>query len=128
MRQVRERNTNPEMVIRSLLRSLGVKFKLHRKDLPGRPDITFLSHKKAIFVNGCFWHGHTCARGCRVPKSNRTYWVAKVAKNRARDIRNRRLLRVMGWKSLVIWECQLRRLETVKRQIMKFLRRADNRT
>ena len=81
MRRVRGKNTAPEMKVRSLLFAMGYRFRLHRKDLPGNPDIVFPGRKCVIFVHGCFWHGHDCARGARVPKNNRDYWVAKIARN-----------------------------------------------
>ncbi|OYW24679.1 MAG: very short patch repair endonuclease [Planctomycetales bacterium 12-60-4] len=107
MAAVRSRDTGPEILVRSLLFRLGYRFRLHRADLPGSPDIVLPKYKAAIFVHGCFWHGHDCQRGSRVPKSNRQYWLAKIDRNRTRDRRNIRKLRRLGWKVLIVWECSL---------------------
>ena len=108
MSRVREKNTSPELKVRSLVHRLGYRFRLHRKDLPGKPDLVFPSRKKIIFVHGCFWHGHDCARGSRVPKANREYWTAKVARNVARDQRTSGELTAAGWRVETIWECDLK--------------------
>jgi len=108
MRQVKARDTTPELAVRKALTRLGVRYRLHRKDLPGNPDIVLPGRKLALFVHGCFWHGHDCARGARVPKQNRDYWLGKVAKNRARDAANRDRLAELGWRVETIWECELK--------------------
>lgn len=108
MRSVRSRNTKPELAVRRLLHRNGYRFRLHRGDLPGSPDLAFPSRRKAVFIHGCFWHGHDCPRGARVPKTNQAYWEAKIARNRARDTRTAAALISMGWKSLIIWECRIR--------------------
>ena len=108
MRRVRGRDTTPELQVRRMLWRLGARYRLHRKDLPGKPDIVLPGRKLAIFVHGCFWHGHNCARGSRVPKANRDYWLGKVAKNRARDVETRAKLEATGWRVLVVWECGLK--------------------
>lgn len=109
MRRVKSRDTTPERRVRLALRALGYTgYRLDRKDLPGRPDIAFLSRRVAIFVHGCFWHGHDCKRGARVPKQNRDYWVGKVARNRARDQAALDALQEKGWRVLVVWECESR--------------------
>jgi DNA mismatch endonuclease (patch repair protein) len=108
MRQVRGRDTSPELKIRKLLTRLGARYRLHRRDLPGNPDIVLPGRKLAIFVHGCFWHGHDCARGARVPKQNRDYWVAKVGRNRARDAANASALTASGWRVETVWECELK--------------------
>ena len=108
MRQVKGKDTTPEMAVRKVLTALGARYRLHRKDLPGSPDIVLPGRRLAVFVHGCFWHGHDCARGARVPKANRDYWVAKVDHNRARDVRNREALEASGWRVETVWECDLK--------------------
>ncbi|HPA37220.1 MAG TPA: DNA mismatch endonuclease Vsr [Phenylobacterium sp.] len=108
MRQVKGKDTTPKMAVRKVLTALGARYRLHRKDLPGSPDIVLPGRRLAVFVHGCFWHGHDCARGARVPKANRDYWVAKVDRNRARDARNRAELEALGWRVETVWECDLK--------------------
>jgi len=107
MQAVKGKDTGPEMTIRRLLHSAGYRYRVHRCDLPGCPDIVFSRARKAIFIHGCFWHGHDCARGKRVPKTNTRYWVEKVARNRSRDARVQSELCLDGWGVFVIWECEL---------------------
>lgn len=107
MRAVKARDTAPEMTVRRLVHSMGYRYRLHRKDLPGKPDLTFQSRRKVIFVHGCFWHGHDCKRGARIPKTNREYWETKIARNRERDSQNYKAFGLAGWEVLVVWECQL---------------------
>jgi DNA mismatch endonuclease, patch repair protein len=106
MQAVKSKNTQPEIAVRKLLHSKGYRFRLHRKDLPGKPDIIFPSRRKAIFINGCFWHGHDCARGSRIPKTNQDYWVNKVSRNKQRDVLTKTRLQRLGWTSLTVWECE----------------------
>ncbi|WP_332766143.1 very short patch repair endonuclease [Phenylobacterium sp.] len=108
MRRVKGRNTTPELKVRKVLTALGARYRLNRKDLPGSPDIVLPGRRLAIFVHGCFWHGHDCARGSRVPKANRDYWVGKVARNRARDVAASEALAAKGWRVETIWECDLK--------------------
>ena len=108
MRRIKGRDTAPELKVRRALRALGAGYRLHRADLPGKPDIVMPGRKLAVFVHGCFWHGHDCARGSRVPKDNRDYWVGKVERNRARDARSREALTALGWRVETIWECDLK--------------------
>ncbi len=108
MRRVNSTDTSPELKVRRLLRRMGVGYRLHRRDLPGKPDIVMAGRRLAIFVHGCFWHGHDCARGSRVPKANRDYWEAKVGRNRARDVEHRAALEAKGWRVLTLWECDLK--------------------
>lgn len=121
MRAVKSKHTAPEMVIRRLAHSLGFRFRLHRQDLPGSPDLCFPKHKAVIFVHGCFWHGHSCRRGARVPKTNTGYWVDKVSKNAQRDNKNRETLERSGWRVLLIWECQLQNVVELRSLIKRFL-------
>jgi DNA mismatch endonuclease (patch repair protein) len=106
MRAVKSKDTTPEMIVRRLVHRLGYRYRLHRPNLPGKPDLTFPGRRKVVFIHGCFWHGHDCARRARVPKNNRNYWTAKIARNKARDADNYGLLRDMGWSVLTIWECE----------------------
>jgi DNA mismatch endonuclease (patch repair protein) len=108
MRRVKGRDTSPELTVRKALTRLGARYRLHRKDLPGSPDIVLPGRKLALFVHGCFWHGHDCARGARVPKQNRDYWLGKVARNRARDEKSCAALEALGWRVETIWECDLK--------------------
>ena len=87
---------------------MGYRYRLHRKDLPGKPDLAFPGRRKVIFVHGCFWHQHACPRGARSPKSSRDYWIPKLKRNKQRDAENQSRLREMGWKVLVIWECEMK--------------------
>jgi len=105
MSRITSKNTLPEMRVRQALHSLGYRFRLHRKDLPGKPDIVLPRYKIVIFVHGCFWHGHTCCDGRR-PKSNTGYWIPKLDRNIERDREHSRLLRLLGWRRIVIWECE----------------------
>ena len=108
MRRVKARDTTPELKVRRALTSLGVRYRLNRRDLPGSPDIVMAGRRLAIFVHGCFWHGHDCARGSRVPKANRDYWLVKVARNKARDVAADAALTAEGWRVETIWECDLK--------------------
>lgn len=126
MSRVKGENTSAEIKVRSLTHRLGYRFRLHKKDLPGKPDLVFPSQKKVIFVHGCFWHGHECARGARIPKANREYWIDKIGKNVERDKRNYILLDSLGWKVLVIWECECKVREELEQTITNFLVRLDS--
>jgi DNA mismatch endonuclease, patch repair protein len=108
MRRVKSKDTSPELKVRKALTALGARYRLHRKDLPGKPDIVLPGRRLALFVHGCFWHGHDCARGARVPKQNRDYWVGKVDRNRVRDAASREALAALGWRVETIWECDLK--------------------
>ena len=108
MRRVKGSGTTPELTVRRLIWRLGGRYRLNRKDLPGKPDIVLPGRRLAIFVHGCFWHGHDCPRGARVPKANRDYWVAKVARNRARDTAARAALERAGWRVETVWECEMK--------------------
>ncbi len=108
MARVRGRDTGPERAVRRLLTGLGLRYRLHRADLPGRPDLALGPRRTAVFVHGCFWHGHDCPRGARAPKQNADYWRAKIARNRARDLRREGELEALGWRALIVWECELR--------------------
>ena len=122
MARVKSRDTGPEKTVRQALWRLGARYRLYRRDLQGSPDIVLAGRKLVIFVHGCFWHGHDCARGARVPKANRDYWLGKVTRNRARDASAQAKLEVSGWRVLVIWECGLKdaaALEAVLREALE---------
>ena len=120
MRSVGTQNTGPELAVRRILHSMGYRYRLHAKDLPGKPDIVFRSRRKVIFVHGCFWHGHDCAKG-RLPKSRSEYWAPKIEANRGRDRRVVEALASMGWRALTIWQCQMRDPAELKPRLRKFL-------
>ena len=122
MRAIKSKDTKPELIIRKLFREAGYPgYRIHRKDLPGRPDIAYIGRKKAVFVHGCFWHGHDCSVGIRKPKSNQAYWIPKIERNKQRDEVNISALQASGWRVLVIWECELMELELLRQRILKFL-------
>lgn len=120
MSRIRSKNTQPEMVVRSILHRLGYRFRLHRSDLPGRPDIVLPRHRKIVLVQGCFWHGHNCRLASK-PKSNEDYWRAKIHGNRARDARNLDALARQGWSVLELWECEVRRLDGLRERLQAFM-------
>ena len=107
MSRVRSRDTAPELLIRQLLHARGYRYRLHHRDLPGRPDVVLPKHQAAVFVNGCFWHGHGCSL-FRMPATRPDFWATKIAANRARDAAARVSLRDLGWRVLDVWECALR--------------------
>lgn len=120
MQSVKTKNTGPEQAIRKALFAAGYRYRLHRKDLAGSPDIVFPSRKKAIFVHGCFWHGHECAKG-RPSKSRTEYWGPKIEANRARDERNLATLEAQGWETLVVWQCELADFPAAFDRIARFV-------
>jgi len=121
MRAVKSRDTAPERKVRALLRAFAPGYRLHRADVPGRPDIAYVGARRAIFVHGCFWHGHDCPRGARAPKANADYWRAKIARNRARDARNLEALAARGWRALVVWECELADMAALETRLRAFI-------
>ena len=122
MRRIRSKNTAPELAVRHLTWKLGFSgYRIHRNDIPGKPDLAWISQKIAIFVHGCFWHGHDCAEGIRKPKSNQSYWIPKIERNRQRDIENMTTLRANGWRILVIWECEIKDTPLLSEKIRHFL-------
>ena len=123
MSRIRGRDTKPELVIRRLVHSMGYRFRLHASDLPGRPDMVFRSKRKVVFVHGCFWHQHSCGRGSR-PKTNTDFWSSKLERNRTRDREVAKRLRQSGWRSLVVWECQIREETHLRRRLEHFLSRS----
>lgn len=120
MSRIKAQDTEPEMAVRRIAFSLGYRYRLHRKDLPGKPDLVFPRLRKIILVHGCFWHQHNCSEG-RLPSSNTDYWVPKLKGNTERDKNNLKELRKLGWKCLVVWDCQLKNRAQVTSRIDKFL-------
>lgn len=118
MRQVRGKDTAPELVVRRLLHSLGYRFRLHRADLPGHPDIVLSRRRKIIFVHGCFWHRHPRCRKTTTPATNREFWMSKFRHNVERDKRKTCQLQLLGWEVLVVWECETRDLERLKERLV----------
>jgi DNA mismatch endonuclease (patch repair protein) len=108
MRAVKSRDTSPELAVRRILRAAGIGYRLGGGGLPGRPDVVMQGRRVAVFVHGCFWHGHDCARGARRPKANAAYWTAKIGRNRARDAVARVALEDVGWRVVTVWECEMK--------------------
>lgn len=123
MRRIRSSDTKPEMIVRRLTHAMGFRYRLHAKDLPGKPDLVFRPHRKVIFVHGCFWHQHDCNECDRThnPKSNLSYWSVKLMKNVNRDKDNLQKLAILGWSTLVIWECKTNDEAYLKKVIADFL-------
>lgn len=125
MRAVKSADTAPERAVRAAVCAAGFarRYRLHNKTLPGKPDLAFSSLRKAIFVHGCFWHGHDCKRGARMPKDNAAYWQRKIGRNRARDAETLVALKAAGWSALVVWECETRDGDALSRKLARFLSR-----
>lgn len=121
MALVRSKDTKPEMIVRKLVHALGYRYRLHRRDLPGTPDLVFPGRTKVIFVHGCFWHRHKDCERARLPKSRGEFWLPKLQANATRDARNARRLRTLGWGVMTIWECQLSDIERLTSRIRRFL-------
>ena len=121
MRAVKSRDTGPERKVRAILWAIAPGYRLNRPDLPGKPDIVYAGRKLAIFVHGCFWHGHGCARGARMPKANADYWRAKIGRNRARDEKTLAAYAAMGWRALVVYECELKDRDALQARLAEAL-------
>ncbi|MGI4816021.1 MAG: very short patch repair endonuclease [Janthinobacterium lividum] len=121
MSRIRAKNTKPEMVVRQLLHSMGYRYRLHVKDLPGKPDIVFRGRKKVILVHGCFWHQHSACREGRLPGTRPEYWIPKLGKNVERDRTHSERLREAGWEQLVIWECDITEQDELASRLRRFL-------
>src|SRR6476646_5019854 len=121
MSRIRSRDTNPELAVRQSLSQLGYRYRLHRSDLPGKPDIVLPKYRIAIFVHGCFWHQHTGCIDCSNPKTNRKYWRPKLLANVERDRKHRRRLRRLGWLPVVIWECQIQKANRLRERLTRKL-------
>lgn len=123
MAAIRSKDTKPELIVRRLVHSLGYRYRLHRKDLPGKPDLVFGPRKKAIFVHGCFWHQHDdpyCLDG-RLPKSRPDYWLPKLGRNQQRDKSNQKSLEASGWQVLTIWDCETKDMDSLAKKLRSFL-------
>jgi len=121
MAHIRSSGSRPELAVRSTLHALGYRFRLHRRDLPGCPDLVLASRRKVIFVHGCFWHRHTCPLARKVPATRQEYWGPKLKRNVERDKAALESLAEMGWEALIVWECETRHLSTMTDQLMLFL-------
>jgi len=122
MRAIRSKSMKPEMVVRRLVHALGYRYRLHRKDLPGKPDLAFIGRKKAVFVHGCFWHQHPECREGRPPNSNQQYWGPKLQRNTERDRKNIQELMSRGWETLVVWECETANRQELEKLLETFLK------
>jgi DNA mismatch endonuclease, patch repair protein len=123
MSRIGVKNTKPELAVRRILHGMGYRFRLHRKDLPGKPDIVLPCYETAIMVHGCFWHGHSCKRG-RKPASNTDFWNEKLARNKKRDRLKAKELRKLGWKVLVVWECETKDMQSLAERLDSWLKRS----
>ncbi|HDZ76892.1 MAG TPA: DNA mismatch endonuclease Vsr [Candidatus Omnitrophica bacterium] len=121
MSRIRSTNTKPEMIVRKLLHSLGCRFRLHKKDLPGKPDIVLKKYKIVIFVHGCFWHQHKRCKRSNIPKSNMSYWKPKLNRNTKRDNQHKADLKRADWRTIVIWECETKTIEKLEKKLIKSL-------
>jgi DNA mismatch endonuclease, patch repair protein len=124
MRRIKSKDMAPELAVRRLVHKLGYRYRLHRKDLPGKPDLVFGPKRKVIFVHGCFWHGHE-REGCldaRRPKSNTSYWNPKLSRNKERDTERIAALEAVGWEVLVIWECETKNDKALRTRLRQFLK------
>ena len=123
MARIRGKDTQPELAVRRLLHRLGYRFRLHRRSLPGTPDIVLPTRRKVVFVNGCFWHGHKTCKVGGIPKTRTTFWTEKLVRNRRRDAQKVKALRAAGWSVAIVWECQTRpsKLDGLERRLRRFL-------
>lgn len=122
MRRIKSKNTKPEMAVRSSLHTMGYRFRLHRKDLPGKPDIILPKYSTAIFVHGCFWHRHKDCKYASNPKTRKKWWQAKFARNVERDCEVRKEMKELGWRVLIVWECELRDQATLAKRLKRLLK------
>lgn len=121
MKRVKQRDTAPELTVRRLLFAKGYRYRIHRDDLPGSPDIVFPSRRKVVFVHGCFWHGHNMCERASLPKTRTQYWSGRVAENQKRDARSISALERLGWSVFVVWECETKNVESLSRRLSCFL-------
>lgn len=121
MSKIKGKDTKPEIVVRSLLHQMGYRFRLHRRDLPGNPDIVLPKHKKVIFVHGCFWHGHKDCPRAKRPSTNKKFWNEKLSRSIKRDTFNQKKLKEMGWLTLIIWQCEMKESKNLQSKLESFL-------
>lgn len=124
MSSIKSKNTKPELIIRSFIHSHGLRYRLHGKSLPGMPDLVLRKYKTVIFVHGCFWHGHNdpSCKSSHIPKSNTQYWKNKIEKNMARDLKNVQMLKELGWRVLIIWECHIKNKQNLNELLLNIVR------
>ena len=120
MSRIQGKDTKPEMIVRKVVHRLGYRYRLHQKDLPGKPDLVFRKYQSVIFMHGCFWHTHKCKYGKVKPKKNSAFWDNKRKRTVQRDKENLKALKKLGWNVLVLWECQLKDIETLQSEIISF--------
>jgi len=128
MSLIRGKDSSPEMKLRRLVHGMGFRYRLHVKDLPGKPDLVFPSRRAVIFMHGCFWHRHPGCKLARMPKSKLDFWRPKLEGNRERDLRNQEMLKKLGWHVLVIWECEMENVEKVSNKVREFLQGLEGKT
>lgn len=126
MSRVRDKNTKPEKIVRSLLHRMGFRFRLHCQSLPGKPDVVLARHKKVIFIHGCFWHRHGVCRELSIPENNPEFWAKKFAGNVERDVKKIAAIRARGWRALVVWECELKNMAKLEKTLRRFLNSNQN--
>jgi DNA mismatch endonuclease (patch repair protein) len=126
MSRIRKRDSKPEMIVRRVAHRLGYRFRLNRRDLPGTPDLVFPRLKRIVFVHGCFWHQHSGCRHANVPNTRPEYWLPKLARTKGRDAKAELALAAMGWEVLTLWECELRDIARLERQLRRFLTTANS--
>ncbi len=122
MSRIRSKDTKPEKIVRSMLHRIGYRFRLHRKDLPGKPDIVLPKYKTVIFIHGCFWHRHKGCKRCTTPSTNQKYWIPKLEHNVVKDKTNQKVIKKSGWKPIIIWECETKDLVKLSKKINKALK------
>jgi DNA mismatch endonuclease (patch repair protein) len=126
MAQIKSKNTKPEIAVRKLLHRCGFRFRLHKKELPGKPDIVLPKWRVVIFVHGCFWHRHPNCKYAYLPKSNQDFWKNKFVDTVRRDQRNQNTLKALGWRTIVIWECELKKMQDFEKKILKEITATDH--
>jgi DNA mismatch endonuclease (patch repair protein) len=123
MSHIRSKNTKPEIIVRSLLHRMGYRFRIHQKNLPGKPDIVLAKYKTIIFIHGCFWHRHKGCKRCTTPSTNQKYWLPKLGRNIVKDKLNKKLLKKNGWLPIIVWECEIKKLDRLAGKINKLLKK-----